>query len=87
MSKFVTIGKSKFMIRKGNSIFVTRNGKQDISICVKGSYGGRAGEGEYYGLYSLARIMDAETGEIIRDYEFVPPELTFKKVLEMGIDR
>jgi len=81
---FVTIGNSDFMVVEHDSIFMSRRGKRDVSIRVRGGWGGRYGQGEYQGLYRTIRIVDAETGEFVRDYERVPDELSVDALRRLG---
>lgn len=81
---FVTIGNLDYMVMARDSSFSTRQGKRDVRICVRGTWGGRYGDGKYRGYYRTIRIMDAETGELIRDYEYVPDDLSVNALRRLG---
>jgi hypothetical protein len=81
---FVTIGNLDYMVCEHDSIFSSRRGKRDISIRVRGQWGGRYGEGNYRGLYRNIRIVDAETGEFVRDYERVPDDISVDALRRLG---
>lgn len=72
-------------IRRGPSIFVERNGKEDVFIRqeVKSTANGgvRYEDGK---LYRLARIVAADTGETLRDYCQIPEELGNDKLRDLG---
>jgi len=72
---FLTLNGLDYMVSEGNSIFCSRQGKSDINVYVRGSWGGLYGEGKRRGYYRTIRICDAQTGEVIRDYESVPKEV------------
>jgi hypothetical protein len=81
---FVTVGNLDYMVVEHDSIFMSRRGKRDVSIRVRGQWGGRYGEGKYRGWYRNIRIVDAETGEFVRDYERVPDDLSIDALRRLG---
>jgi len=84
---FVTIGNLDYMVCEHDSFFSSRQGKRDASIRVRGQWGGRYGIGQHQGLYRTIRIVDAETGELIRDYETVPDDLSVDALRRLGYVR
>lgn len=55
-----------------------------MRVCVRGEWGSKYGEGRYCGYYRAIRILDADTGEIIRDYERVPEDLSIEALRRLG---
>lgn len=76
---------NKWWINRGPSPFTSRQGLEDVGIYKKSAWGRRQADGS---LYKCCKRMAAESGEIIRDYEPVPSELTVEWLSQAGfIDR
>jgi hypothetical protein len=63
-----------------NSPFVSRQGKKDCVISVKGNWGVRKKDGYYHSVIRLA----FESGEILRQYEPFPSEITLELLKNWG---
>jgi hypothetical protein len=84
---FVSIRGVDYMVLPSHdSHFSRRRDKKDISVWVRSQWGGRYGErnSKYWGRYSCLRIVDADTGEVVRDYGAVPPELSDDILRQIG---
>jgi len=65
-----------WIIDKGPSIWMTRNGKEDIRIKKQNAgHGMREEDGKYY---VTAAVFAAESGEVLREYEAVPDEVMIR---------
>jgi hypothetical protein len=72
---------SRWLIERRPSIFITRNGKEDITISKAGNWGGlRADNNRYHAVVRLA----AEDGGIIRDHGRIPSEITLPMLRQLG---
>jgi hypothetical protein len=71
-----------WIIDKGPSIWMTRNGKQDIRIKKQNAgHGMREEDGK---LYVTAAVFAAESGEQIRGYEALPAEIALTLLRQWG---
>lgn len=84
---FCTINHQDYMVSRRDSIYMSRKGKQDVRVFARGEWGGRYGEGKYRGLYRTVRVIDADSGELVRDYERVPDDLSDASLRRMGFVR
>jgi len=76
------IKNSEYLIKKHPSIFMSRAGRQDCSIFKQcETHGIRENNNK---LYTIIAIIESETGEYIRNYERLPPEITFPLLQQWG---
>lgn len=68
-------------IKSGNSIFVSRKGKTDVSVRMETDHGGREDDGKRY---STMALFDSETGEVVRNYGPLAPEITVPQLRAWG---
>jgi hypothetical protein len=68
-----------YIIKRTNSHFTDRNGREDCKIMKKGDWGSRELDGK---LYNTIMIFDCKTGEIVRDYGTPLPETITPKLLK-----
>lgn len=78
---YLTINSKKWCVRRSPSAFIPRNGKDDVRIMVEGTWGERHEDNK---LYHSCCVRQAENGEIIRQYETVPPIFTVAWLRENG---
>lgn len=84
--RFVEFGKDKYLIRRGPSIFTSRNGKQDCVIkkrnnATYGAHGAREDDGK---LYNIVKIIACESGELLRDHEEIPADISTDFLKDQG---
>lgn len=72
---------AKWLIKRGPSVFVSRSGKEDVKIFKQAEWGSRESDGK---LYNCRRILAAEDGSMVRDYEAVPNEITVEWLRQAG---
>lgn len=71
-----------WIVRKSPSIFTSRKGREDVRVlCQNPEWGGREADGR---CYVTAAAFDAETSEIIRNYEPLPAEITVSLLQQWG---
>jgi len=82
-AQLTKINGTSWRVHRGPSIFTSRRGKEDVRIMREARYEG-AKHGDKY--YMTRRVLAAEDGAILRDYdEPVPEELSVKNLIQMGL--
>jgi hypothetical protein len=61
-----------YIIRRSPSIFISRNGEDDVTILTEGGWGAKEQDGKRY---HTAKILSAESGGVVRSYEALPREV------------
>lgn len=83
----IEVNGTEYFVKRGPSIFVSRNGKQDCTVdryvtAWQGLGGGmRPGRSTRS---MLVHIFAAESGEVLRNYEDVPRQL-IGRLIELGL--
>ena len=70
-----------YWIIKAPSCFISRKGKDDVSIYKCGSWGRRQPDGK---LYRCCLKLDAEDGNVVRNYESIPQQVTVEWLKQVG---
>jgi hypothetical protein len=75
LQKFVEIGKDKYRIRRGPSIFTDRRDKHDCAIWKRNDkpHGAKMDDGKHY---SIINIIACESGELLLDHEAIPADIS-----------
>lgn len=60
---------------------MSRKGKYDVSIYKRGTWGRRVPDGK---LYKCCLRLSAESGDLLRYYEAVPPHITVEWLRQAG---
>jgi len=72
---------NKWWISRAPSHFVSRSGKDDVSIYKQSTWGRRQPDGN---LYMCCLRYSAENGDLIRYYATVPPQITVEWLKQAG---
>lgn len=72
---------TKWLIQKSPSCFVSRNGKYDVGVYKRSTWGSRESDGK---LYKCCLRIAAEDGSLIRDYEAIPSHITLEWLKQSG---
>ncbi len=70
---YIETEKDKWWVHRAPSVFVNRTGKEDVSVYKRSVWGRRQPDGK---LYKCVKRLAAESGETLRDYDAVPPQVT-----------
>ncbi len=77
----IEIDGNYYWVGKGPSCFTFRKGKDDVSIYKRGLWGRRQPDGK---LYRCCLKLDAESGNVVRDYEALPNQFTVNWLKQVG---